>query len=60
MYIIEAAHNPEVAGSNPAPLLRGPGEQGVSLDPTVQDPPSDLTHCPSCRRLSTRNRGVNL
>ena len=26
MYIIEAAHNPEVAGSNPAPAIaEGPG-----------------------------------
>jgi hypothetical protein len=28
VYMVEAAHNPEVAGSNPAPLLRKAPETG--------------------------------
>jgi hypothetical protein len=31
VYIIEAAHEPEVAGSNPAPLLERPWKRGLSL-----------------------------
>ena len=32
MYLVEAAHNPEVAGSNPAPATaKGPGNRAFSL-----------------------------
>jgi hypothetical protein len=33
VYIVEAAHNPEVAGSNPAPATNeGPRKRGLALD----------------------------
>ena len=36
MYIIEAAHDPEVAGSNPAPATaKGPAKQGLFVGATM-------------------------
>jgi hypothetical protein len=38
VYVIEAAHNPEVAGSNPAPATTRPWKQGLCFSSSERDP----------------------
>src|SRR5262245_52279581 len=50
LYLIAPAHNPEVAGSNPAPLLEGPGD-GAFFYTGVNSADASLLELAALRRL---------
>jgi len=61
VYTIEAAHNPEVAGSNPAPATEKGARKGAfRLSPNIEKPGLTAAEVARCAALTCRVSWVNL